>query len=66
MRARTLEVCDDLGIVDEVLAAGRRVYGVNVYAREVGGRADRVAYLGLRELDSLHPFMLRIPQPETE
>jgi hypothetical protein len=36
--ARTLEVFDDLGVVDEVLAASGREHAVNLYATHEAGR----------------------------
>jgi 2-polyprenyl-6-methoxyphenol hydroxylase-like FAD-dependent oxidoreductase len=32
MQARTLEIFDDLGIVDQVLRAGHKIHGANIYA----------------------------------
>jgi 2-polyprenyl-6-methoxyphenol hydroxylase-like FAD-dependent oxidoreductase len=61
VHARTLEIWEDLGIVDEALARGRKLYGMNLYAG-----ADRLAHLSLDELDSPYPFVLVLPQFETE
>ncbi|OBI80431.1 FAD-dependent oxidoreductase [Mycobacterium sp. 1245805.9] len=51
--ARTLEVLDNRGLADEVLARGHRAPGVRLFA---GARID------LTHLDSPYPFVLVTPQ----
>lgn len=62
VHARTLEILDDMGIVDALLPRGKKLRGVNVYDRDrpvahltVGGRVD-----------SPHPFTLSVSQRDTE
>jgi 2-polyprenyl-6-methoxyphenol hydroxylase-like FAD-dependent oxidoreductase len=64
VQARTLEVFDDLGFVEEALARGRRVEGVNLVAR--GGRQAHVRLGGFAGLESRYPFILVLPQDATE
>jgi 2-polyprenyl-6-methoxyphenol hydroxylase-like FAD-dependent oxidoreductase len=59
--ARTLEVLDAIGIADRFISAGRKVHGANAYA---GGK--RILHVALDELDSPNPFVLSLPQSETE
>lgn len=61
LHPRTLEILEQLGLIGEALTNGRKVTGVNFYAR---GR--RLAHLSLDEIDSPYPFMLDLPQKETE
>src|SRR5215211_6523421 len=61
VQARTLEVFDNLGIAERVVDAGLRVYGLNVFA---GDR--RLAHIAIDELDSPYPYILDLPQAETE
>src|SRR5690348_18346223 len=55
MQARTLEVLKDLGVVDEILAAGHVTHGVNLYAP--GKQLLNFTY---DALDSPYQFMLNI------
>lgn len=61
IHARTLEILHDVGVVDEVLARGLRVHGVNVYANR-----ERIAHLSFDELQAPYPFILSLPQSDTE
>ena len=61
VHARTLEVWEDMGVLAEALRRGRRVYGMNLYAG-----AKRLAHVSLDELESPYPFVLVLPQSETE
>jgi 2-polyprenyl-6-methoxyphenol hydroxylase-like FAD-dependent oxidoreductase len=58
---RTLEVFAGMGTVDAVLAAGHRVGGANFHA----GRR-RLARVRFDDLDSPYPFVLILPQGQTE
>ena len=59
--ARTLEIFDDLGIAEEAIRRGRRLDSMNLYD---GGRS--LARFDMSELDSPFPFILGLPQYETE
>lgn len=61
VHSRTLELFDRLGIADELVCAGNRVGAFNVSA---GGR--RVLRADFRRLDGPFPFMLHVPQYETQ
>ncbi|MCA8920971.1 MAG: FAD-dependent monooxygenase [Planctomycetes bacterium] len=61
VHARTLEVWEDVGILGEALRRGRRVHGMTLRA---GGK--RLANVSLDELESPYPFVLVLPQSETE
>lgn len=61
VQARTLEIFEKLGIVDDLLAAGQRLVGACMYA---SGRL--LARATFDELDTRYPFILSIPQAETE
>jgi len=61
VQSRTLEVFEDMGVVNEAIARGVKVYGMNVYA------ADRqIVHLRLDELKAPYPFVLSLEQSETE
>ena len=59
--ARTLEIFDDLGIAEEAIRRGRRLNRLDLYD---GGRS--LARFDMSELDSPFPFLLGLPQYETE
>ncbi len=61
VHARTLEICDELGIADELIARGVRVGGVAMHA---GGKP--LVQIELGALDTKFPFVLSISQVETE
>src|SRR4051794_38588162 len=61
VQARSLEMFDDMGVVDEALAGGSRSHGVNIY-----NRTHRLLHVSYDELDSPFPFLLNIPQSGTE
>ena len=58
---RTLEVFEQMGVVETALQAGHRLHGLSMYA---AGR--RLAHLSLGALESPYPFVLSLPQSETE
>lgn len=59
--ARTLEIFDGLGIAKEAIRRGRRLDSLNLYD---GGRS--LARFDMGGLDSPFPFILGLPQYETE
>jgi 2-polyprenyl-6-methoxyphenol hydroxylase-like FAD-dependent oxidoreductase len=61
VQARTLEMLDDMGIVDRALAAGSKSHGVNIYHG-----TDRLLHVSYDELESPYPFLLNIPQSMLE
>jgi 2-polyprenyl-6-methoxyphenol hydroxylase-like FAD-dependent oxidoreductase len=61
VHSRTLEVFQDLGVVDQVLAAGAEVRGMSFYAK--GRRFLHSRYEGV---DSPFPFAVALPQHRTE
>jgi 2-polyprenyl-6-methoxyphenol hydroxylase-like FAD-dependent oxidoreductase len=61
MQARTLEILDGLGIIDELLDAGHVVHGVSGHVK-----AKRIFHFSYDELDSPYPFLLNIVQSDTE
>jgi 2-polyprenyl-6-methoxyphenol hydroxylase-like FAD-dependent oxidoreductase len=61
IHARTLEVFDQLGIVEQFLELGHRVDGLAVHRR--AGRPVRIHFSGI---ESLYPFMLTLSQAETQ
>jgi 2-polyprenyl-6-methoxyphenol hydroxylase-like FAD-dependent oxidoreductase len=61
IHARTLEVFDQVGVVDEFLELGHRVSGISFHTR--AGERLR-ARLGL--VDSPYPFLLTLSQAETQ
>ncbi len=58
---RTLELFERLDIADKMLQRGRRLHALNAYA---GGK--RFAHLDLQGLKTPYPFVLSLPQSETE
>ncbi len=64
VHARTLELYEQMGLTDAVLAEGHRVRGVNVW---VGGeRRVRVPLDGLGEGQTRYPFLYIYPQDRHE
>jgi 2-polyprenyl-6-methoxyphenol hydroxylase-like FAD-dependent oxidoreductase len=61
VHARTLEALDDMGLVDRALAVGRVLHGASVYSE-----SKRIAHVDFDEVDSPYPFVLCLPQAETE
>ncbi len=64
IQARTLEVFDDLGFVEEALARGLRVERINLVA--TGGRRATLRLGGFAGLESQYPFLHILPQDATE
>ncbi|WP_447646204.1 FAD-dependent oxidoreductase [Nocardioides zeae] len=61
VHARTLEVLDELGVADRIVAEG-----VVVPDFTVRDRARTIAHLDFRGLPTPHPFTLMLPQARTE
>ncbi len=61
LHARTLEVFEQIGIVEEVLHQGLKLHGMSVHA---DGR--RIMHISLDNLPGPYPFILSLPQSETE
>jgi len=61
VHARTLELLDSMGLVDRFLAAGRRIHGTNAFAD-----GKRIVHVEFHDIDSPFPFVLAIPQADTE
>jgi 2-polyprenyl-6-methoxyphenol hydroxylase-like FAD-dependent oxidoreductase len=62
IQARTVEVFDDLGVADEALARGLKAAGVNMWS----GSGERLAHITFDAMDGPYPFVLDLPQSETE
>ena len=61
VHSRTLEALETMGIADELVAKGVQVHGVNIYANR-----QRIVHLSMDELDTRYPYVLSVPQSETE
>lgn len=61
VQARTLEIFDDMGIAEEAIAAGLKLTGVAMFAN-----GQPIVKASFDELDTNFPFLLSIPQSETE
>lgn len=61
VHSRSLEVLEDMGIVERFLAFGLKVRGVNIFAD-----SKQIADLSLDELDGHYSFALTLPQTDTE
>ena len=61
VHSRTVEVLDALGLADELIGLGVQVHGGSIYAH-----GKRIAHLSFDELDAPFPFVLSVPQTETE
>lgn len=61
VQARSLELLEDLGLAEQATAAGNVVHGFNMYAT-----GQRIVHLTLDELDSPFPYLLVLPQSDTE
>jgi 2-polyprenyl-6-methoxyphenol hydroxylase-like FAD-dependent oxidoreductase len=61
VHARTMEVFDDMGVVQGILERSKAVHGANVYAE-----GKRVAHLAFAGVDSPYPSPYGISQRDTE
>jgi 2-polyprenyl-6-methoxyphenol hydroxylase-like FAD-dependent oxidoreductase len=61
VQSRTLEALDIMGLAEQFLAHGHRIYGFNLYAK-----GQRLAHVALDGMPTRYSYMLTIPQSETE
>jgi 2-polyprenyl-6-methoxyphenol hydroxylase-like FAD-dependent oxidoreductase len=61
VHARTLEILEGLGLLERALRAGQKAEFISLH---VGGRP--LVRLPYRDVDAPHPYMLIVPQYETE
>ena len=61
IHSRSLEMLENMDLVQEFLKRGVELKGVNIHADN-----KRIAHFSFEELDSLYPFALSIPQNITE
>jgi 2-polyprenyl-6-methoxyphenol hydroxylase-like FAD-dependent oxidoreductase len=61
VQARTLEILDDMGAASELLSAGLKLVGSTLYSG-----SETIAQVGFEELESRFPFVLAVPQSQTE
>ena len=61
VQARTLEIFASLGIADELIALGTKYHGMSAYTG-----TKRLAHVTMDELESPFPFVLGVPQSDTE
>lgn len=61
IQARTLELFQNMGVVDQFTAIGWKSHAANIYS---GGH--RLAHLAFDDLESPYPYILFLPQNETE
>ena len=62
LHARTLELLEQLGIVEPFLQQGRPLHTLSMYTPD----RKRLFQFQVGEPDSLYPYMLSLPQRETE
>jgi 6-methylpretetramide 4-monooxygenase / 4-hydroxy-6-methylpretetramide 12a-monooxygenase len=58
---RTVEMFELMGLAEDFLRAGDRITGVSLY-----GESERIAHAGFGMLETRYPFVLGLPQDETE
>src|SRR5262249_43358875 len=61
LHARTLELFENMGLIDDALKSGTPAYGISVYQGN-----KRLVHVTFDELDSPYPYILLIPQHQTE
>ncbi|MBH25564.1 MAG: hypothetical protein CMH57_14165 [Myxococcales bacterium] len=61
IHAKSLELMEDMGLLEEFLSAGTRIHALNVYAE-----GKRLTHLSFEDGSSTFPFVLSIPQSDTE
>ncbi len=61
VHSRSLEMLEDMDIVDRFITFGLKLHGVNIFAD-----SKQIAKLSLDELDSYYSYTLSIPQSDTE
>ncbi len=61
IHARTLETFELMRLVDDFLAAGQRIAAVDLH-----GEGGPIAHIGFGALETRYPYVLGVPQDETE
>jgi 2-polyprenyl-6-methoxyphenol hydroxylase-like FAD-dependent oxidoreductase len=61
IHSRTVEAFELMGLADAFMSAGHRITRVNIY-----GESGRIAHAAFGMLDTRYPFVLGVPQDETE
>ncbi len=61
VHARTMEIFQDLGVIDAALAEGKKMHGASIFSG-----ANKITSLLMDELDSPFPFILDLEQSRTE
>lgn len=61
IQTRTLEIFDAIGMVDPFLKKGHRCEAINFYVK-----GNQIVQIPLNQIDSTYPFILMLPQRETE
>ncbi len=61
LQARSIELLEDLGLAKTAIERGRVAHAFNLYASE-----RRIVHISFDELDSPFPFLLVLPQSDTE
>ena len=61
IHSRTVETFELMRLADAFIGAGQRIAGVNTY-----GESGRIAHTAFGMLDTRYPFVLGVPQDETE
>lgn len=61
VQPRTLELWEKLGIIEKALEEGHPLYGLNIYHNK-----EKISFLSLRDLKTPFPYILGLPQAETE
>ncbi len=61
VHARTMELLEDLGLADLFVARGRPLRAMNIFSA-----GKRRGHIPFDRLPSRYPYMLALPQPETE
>ncbi|MBV9731904.1 MAG: FAD-dependent monooxygenase, partial [Verrucomicrobia bacterium] len=62
IQARTLELFEIAGVIDEFLELGHRLQGVTLY----GEKGSEIGHIDFGYIPSRYPFILTLPQSETE
>src|SRR5581483_10491232 len=62
VQARTMEVFENMGVIDQILAAGTKARGLTIYDGE--RILLRMSLQHIREEESQYPFLLILPQSQ--
>src|SRR5215831_11333144 len=58
---RTLEVFDNMGVLESILELGHRIDRIAIYSE-----GHQIAQLSMAEVPSPYPFVISLPEQETE